>query len=228
MHHSVAIQFRHHMVLIKAHRRAIDHQGPLSMKTTAHIAILSLAAIATVIAPLSSAEARKRFPRYHGNHHRAAIIGATALTAGVIIGSHMSRPRVHRRAVIVDRGPVYVAPRYVDPGYDVDQPIYDAPDYSDDQAYDNQGQDEDLLYGQDDEGDYAGRQDDQGDNDYYPAKPRQHADRDQVDEGQDTAGALEPWSAEWKAYCSERYRTFDPRKGTYHGVDGRDHFCVAG
>jgi len=40
-------------------------------------------------------------------------------------------------------------------------------------------------------------------------------------------GALEPWSPEWYDYCHDRYRSFDPRSGTFMGYDGREHFCVA-
>jgi hypothetical protein len=40
-------------------------------------------------------------------------------------------------------------------------------------------------------------------------------------------GALEPWSAEWYDWCDDRYRSFNPRTGTYRGYDGRDHFCDA-
>jgi hypothetical protein len=43
----------------------------------------------------------------------------------------------------------------------------------------------------------------------------------------DHAGAMEPWTAEWYAYCSDRYRSFDGRTGTYKGFDGRKHFCIA-
>jgi hypothetical protein len=41
------------------------------------------------------------------------------------------------------------------------------------------------------------------------------------------AGGLEPWSAEWYDYCSDRYRSFNPRSGTFVGYDGQEHFCVA-
>jgi hypothetical protein len=40
-------------------------------------------------------------------------------------------------------------------------------------------------------------------------------------------GALEPWSADWYNYCSDRYRSFDPQSGTFMGYDGQEHFCVA-
>jgi len=34
-----------------------------------------------------------------------------------------------------------------------------------------------------------------------------------------------PWSRRWYEYCSARYRSFDPRTGTFMGHDGRRHFC---
>ena len=39
--------------------------------------------------------------------------------------------------------------------------------------------------------------------------------------------SLEPWSPDWFRYCEDRYRTFDPRTGTFVGYDGQEHFCVA-
>jgi hypothetical protein len=32
-------------------------------------------------------------------------------------------------------------------------------------------------------------------------------------------------SRDWIAYCFSRYRSFDPRTGTYMGYDGRRHYC---
>lgn len=37
----------------------------------------------------------------------------------------------------------------------------------------------------------------------------------------------EPWSPAWYRYCENRYRSFDPRSGTFIGYDGMEHFCVA-
>ena len=37
---------------------------------------------------------------------------------------------------------------------------------------------------------------------------------------------LEPWTPEWYRWCDARYNTFNPQTGTFHGYDGRDHFCV--
>ena len=34
-----------------------------------------------------------------------------------------------------------------------------------------------------------------------------------------------PWTATWFAYCRAKYRSFDPRSGTFLGYDGRRHFC---
>ena len=38
-------------------------------------------------------------------------------------------------------------------------------------------------------------------------------------------GAPRPWTPSWYAYCSERYRSFNPSTGTFRGYDGRNHFC---
>ncbi|WP_421857612.1 BA14K family protein [Oricola sp.] len=37
---------------------------------------------------------------------------------------------------------------------------------------------------------------------------------------------LEPWTRGWYRWCDDRYRSFNPRTGTFRGYDGRDHFCV--
>ena len=55
--------------------------------------------------------------------------------------------------------------------------------------------------------------------DYYPPAP--------VDDGYAHGAAIQPWTAEWYRYCSQRYRSFKPATGTYRGYDGLDHFCVA-
>jgi hypothetical protein len=34
-----------------------------------------------------------------------------------------------------------------------------------------------------------------------------------------------PWTAEWYESCGARYRSFDPRDGSYLGVDGRRYMC---
>jgi hypothetical protein len=34
-----------------------------------------------------------------------------------------------------------------------------------------------------------------------------------------------PWTAEWYAYCANRYRSFNARTGTFMGYDGQPHFC---
>jgi BA14K-like protein len=37
--------------------------------------------------------------------------------------------------------------------------------------------------------------------------------------------AFEPWTREWYAYCSKRYRTFNPETGTYKARGGKNRFC---
>ena len=34
-----------------------------------------------------------------------------------------------------------------------------------------------------------------------------------------------PWTPEWYSYCARKYRSFDPRSGTYLGYDGYRHLC---
>lgn len=41
------------------------------------------------------------------------------------------------------------------------------------------------------------------------------------------AGSIEPWTRGWYQYCSDRYRSFNARTGTFTGYDGEQHFCVA-
>ncbi len=38
--------------------------------------------------------------------------------------------------------------------------------------------------------------------------------------------SLEPWTQGWYEYCSQKFRSFDPQKGTYLGYDGLNHFCT--
>jgi hypothetical protein len=38
---------------------------------------------------------------------------------------------------------------------------------------------------------------------------------------------VEPWTREWVRYCSDRYRSFNARSGTFTGYDGQQHFCNA-
>lgn len=66
-------------------------------------------------------------------------------------------------------------------------------------------------------------------------RPRPRPDRDYVeyDRGpqvvyaDDYYSVMEPWTAEWYQYCSDRYRSFNPRTGTFNDYDGLTHFCVA-
>ncbi|PIT69987.1 BA14K family protein [Bartonella tribocorum] len=37
----------------------------------------------------------------------------------------------------------------------------------------------------------------------------------------------QPWTRGWLQYCKKKYRSFNPRTGTFRGYDGQDHFCYA-
>jgi hypothetical protein len=56
---------------------------------------------------------------------------------------------------------------------------------------------------------------------YYSAAPQRYYRPVPVRAG------VEPWTPQWERFCSYRYRSFDPRSGTFIGNDGRSHFCVA-
>lgn len=43
----------------------------------------------------------------------------------------------------------------------------------------------------------------------------------------ETGYSTAEWSPEWLNYCRNRYRTFNPRTGTFTGNDGQQHFCIA-
>lgn len=38
---------------------------------------------------------------------------------------------------------------------------------------------------------------------------------------------LKPWTTPWYRWCDARYRSFDPRSGTYRDRDGSIRFCEA-
>ena len=39
------------------------------------------------------------------------------------------------------------------------------------------------------------------------------------------ARSFAPWTPEWSAYCARKYRSFDPRSGTYITYRGEERFC---
>ncbi|SDA81232.1 BA14K family protein [Mesorhizobium qingshengii] len=72
--------------------------------------------------------------------------------------------------------------------------------------------------------------DDYGDSYYYrdvrprPAPVRRYYAEPRVVYNDSYA---EPWTRDWYEYCSDRYRTFNSRTGTFTGNDGEQHFCTA-
>lgn len=64
-------------------------------------------------------------------------------------------------------------------------------------------------------------------NPYRQPRPRPVRDYPETVYLDDYAGNYEPWSSEWYDYCADRYRSFNPRTGTFRGYDGAEHFCVA-
>ncbi|WP_332066002.1 BA14K family protein [Bartonella sp. CB189] len=35
------------------------------------------------------------------------------------------------------------------------------------------------------------------------------------------------WTSGWVQYCKAKYRSFNPKTGTFKGYDGKEHFCYA-
>lgn len=176
------------------------------MKKYLKIAVLGAAAAATLLTSFEFASARDRYPYWRDNHrghyHNGRWVAAGVLgglAAGVIVGSALAEP---------EPDVIYERPRrvVVDEG-----PVYDAPEYVGPvDEYD--GQDDRYV-----------RQDNRVNQDYYPDRPQRRQQNDYA-----ARGTIEPWTAEWRAYCSQRYQSFNPRTGTYRGYDSQNHFCTAG
>ncbi len=65
--------------------------------------------------------------------------------------------------------------------------------------------------------------------DYPPPPPRQvYRPRPVYQQPVYQSYSVEPWTGAWYEYCSQRYRSFNSRTGTYIGYDGQSHFCTAG
>lgn len=62
--------------------------------------------------------------------------------------------------------------------------------------------------------------------DYVQRQKIENLDAPKVITYNETA-SLEPWSDGWKSYCSNKFRSFNSKSGTYLGNDGDRHFCVA-
>lgn len=61
---------------------------------------------------------------------------------------------------------------------------------------------------------------------YYPPQPAYNA-YPPAPASVKYRGGAQPWSQAWYNYCSQKFRSFNPKTGTYRGYDGADHFCVA-
>lgn len=61
---------------------------------------------------------------------------------------------------------------------------------------------------------------------HYPQAPRKAHRQIRRHQSSQQAQRYAPWSKSWYNYCDNKYRSFNPRTGTFRGYDGRDHFCV--
>jgi BA14K-like protein len=213
-----------------------EAQGKTMNKLTRTI-ILSTAAIATIATSVDFASARDRYPywrKHHPRHFhdRAFVAGALGVAAGVVIGNALARPRViyREQPVVIDQEPAYVEPDtvFADPGYEYDRPAarYEGPVDDEDNAgfdrqpYDDRAMSDDEAMGDDE---FPAPPVRRTENRSHPQNDESRSDRTQVA----ASDALVPWTAKWRAYCSERYQTFNPQNGTFKGYDGKPHFCTA-
>lgn len=207
--------------------------------------ILATAAIATIATSMEFAAAGDRDPRWrkHRQHHQFQQrhdfrqrhvfqqrhhFRNRPLVTGVIIRDPIVRPRIiyRPRPIVIQQEPTYVEPEtvYVNPDVGYDRPIarYEGPvddsynSTDDNYAVDNNDYEDSATAGND-----------------FPEPPVRDTDnrrhqRDDIDPDVASSGALEPWTREWRDYCSDRYATFNPQNGTYKGYDGKAHFCTAG
>lgn len=212
------------------------------MNKFAKAAILGTAAIATFATTFEAATAADwRHRGFHGNawrhnghnfHDRAVAAGVIGLAAGVVVGGILAQPRVvyrDRADVVVEDGPVYASPDDEVLGPD-DDSYADDPDYAaprqhrmtrvepDDGYNQGSGDDRDL---DDQSMNYP-----DSDDGYFPQQPQRHARTERRSDV--AAGALEPWTAQWRSYCRQRYSSFNATTGTYMGYDGNSHFCTSG
>lgn len=170
------------------------------------LASLGMAAALAVSAAPANAGHRHHHGGHGGDPYAAGV-------AGVVLGAMLGAPRPYYAPpppyyyapapVYIEPAPVYVqpAPIYVEPA-----PIYGVPDR--------------VPYSQIQRGDIRTYRD-------APPVRRDSGPRVVTYEDSVGGGSLEPWSAGWIDYCSDKYRTFDSRTGTYKGYDGLKHFCVA-
>lgn len=202
------------------------------MKTLTRAAVIGIAAITTIASTHSLAFSGQRdyyWRKHHGGRHfqdRAVAAGVIGLAAGVIVGSALSQPRVVYRErplyrdepVILDEGPLYADPEvvYGDPEADYLPPSdeYAQPDNDDDRP----------AYDRSDRRRQDGIDDQAGDETYFPDRPATSRNRTETA----AQGTLEPWTAQWRSYCKQRFQSFNATTGTYQGYDGKSHFCTAG
>lgn len=173
-------------------------------------AVALVGALVLPIAASTVAEAGDRRHGWHGHHHRrdkgidagaAIALGVIGLAAGAMTASSANRPE-----------PIY--PPYYGPAYGPHYgssygPAY-RPGYT--PGYDHYIPEADTYI------DPANRSTGFV-KPYYPNPPTV------VYYGNGHRGGLEPWSAEWYAYCAERYRSFDARTGTFTTHSGQKRFC---
>ena len=183
-------------------------------KTTKFLTVaLASAFLTTGLVPISDASAHDRRKAHkhahkHHKHHKRnnrrnndgdlIAAGIIGLAIGAIIAGSANDRRYRDEDYYYDR-PIPPQPT----GYGYEDPYYD--------GY---------------QGDTYGSVQRQPLSDYSSGYSQPYTDNGPRVVTYEETVSLEPWSQGWYQYCSQKFRSFDPQKGTYRGYDGLDHFCV--
>lgn len=164
------------------------------------ITVLAAAGAALLLTSFEFAAARDRY-HYWRDGHRGHYHNGRWVAAGVLGGlaAGVIVGSALAQPEIIEEERVYVEPEYAEPDVEYVEPL---------DEYDGRGE---RL------------NDEAGSEDYFPDRPQARRSSDYAGRG-----TIEPWTEEWRAYCSERYQSFNARTGTYTGYDGQRHFCTAG
>ncbi|MFK5977647.1 MAG: BA14K family protein [Rhizobiaceae bacterium] len=207
------------------------HFLQIPASSTARIAATAIAVtIATVALPIASASAGGGHHRHHrGNTGDIVLGGIIGLTIGAIAegSNHRRSHRVHRRSYRpYSRPPVRIYddynPNFIE--YDREPRSYGAREPRPFRPYASRER-RPTRYRETRE---------QRPRQSYRKRERAPIQRNTLRDFDapkvityNETASIEPWSAGWKDYCRTKYRSFNPKSGTFLGYDGDRHFCVA-
>jgi len=159
----------------------------------------SLMGAAAAFALVAGVQSSSAGSYWHGHGGSVAAAGIIGFAAGAVLGSALSGPRYYGGGYGYYRPRAYYAPRvYYAPRRHYAPQRYYAPRYPD------------RSYG------YVNRSSGTVITPHVPAPVYNRAP---------VRYRPAQWTPEWIAYCSRKYRSFNPRTGTYTAYSGRVRQC---